>query len=71
MCGEMAGDTRLTPLLVGLGLDEFSMNTAALSDVKHIIREISFDECQKLAKKALQCADVEKVAALLGSSQEQ
>jgi phosphotransferase system enzyme I (PtsI) len=71
MCGEMAGDTRLTPLLVGLGLDEFSMNASALGDVKRIIRGISFDECQKLAKKALQCAYAEKVTALLGSSQEQ
>ena len=65
MCGEMAGDTRLTPLLVGLGLDEFSMNAAALGDVKRVIRGISFTECQKLAKKALRCAGVEEVSAML------
>ncbi|MDR2342914.1 MAG: phosphoenolpyruvate--protein phosphotransferase [Spirochaetaceae bacterium] len=65
MCGEMAGDTRLVPLLVGLGLDEFSMNAATINDVKRIIREFSFAECQKLARKALRCANAEEVAALL------
>jgi phosphotransferase system enzyme I (PtsI) len=70
MCGEMAGDTRLTPLLVGLGLDEFSMNAAALEDVKRIIHESSFAECQKLAKKALRCAGPEEVAALLANSRQ-
>jgi phosphotransferase system enzyme I (PtsI) len=65
MCGEMAGDAKLTRLLIGLGLDEFSMNSAALSDVKQIIRESSFAECQKLARRALRLAGAEEVSALL------
>ncbi|MDR3357084.1 MAG: phosphoenolpyruvate--protein phosphotransferase [Spirochaetaceae bacterium] len=65
MCGEMAGEAALVPLLVGLGLDEFSMNAAGLVDVKRIVRECSFDKCQKLAKKALNCAGPEEVMALL------
>ncbi|MDR2097343.1 MAG: phosphoenolpyruvate--protein phosphotransferase [Spirochaetaceae bacterium] len=65
MCGEMAGDVKLTPLLLGLGLDEFSMNSAAIPDVKRIIRETSFSECQKLARQALRCTGPEDVAVLL------
>ncbi|MDR2803204.1 MAG: phosphoenolpyruvate--protein phosphotransferase [Treponema sp.] len=65
MCGEMAGDTKLTRLLIGLGLDEFSMNTAALPEIKQIIMENSFEECRKLAKKALLCAKPEEVISLL------
>jgi phosphotransferase system enzyme I (PtsI) len=65
VCGEMAGDTRFAPLLVGLGLDEFSMNVNALYDIKRIIRENSFKECQKLAQNALCCASAKEVARLL------
>jgi phosphotransferase system enzyme I (PtsI) len=39
MCGEMAGDTRYTRLLLGLGLEEFSMHPSALLEVKKIVRE--------------------------------
>jgi phosphoenolpyruvate-protein kinase (PTS system EI component) len=48
-----------------LGLDEFSMNAAAIPDVKRIIRESSFTECQKLARRALLCAGAEEVSVLL------
>jgi phosphotransferase system enzyme I (PtsI) len=68
MCGEMAGDAKLTRLLIGLGLDEFSMNAAAIPDVKRIVRESSFAECQKLARRALRCASAEEVSALLKKS---
>jgi phosphotransferase system enzyme I (PtsI) len=64
MCGEMAGDASLTRLLVGLGLDEFSMNAGSISGVKRIIRESSFTECQKLAEKALACAGADEVERL-------
>jgi phosphotransferase system enzyme I (PtsI) len=65
MCGEMAGDAKLTRLLIGLGLDEFSMNAAAIPDVKQIIRESTFAECQKLARRALRLTGAEEVSALL------
>jgi phosphotransferase system enzyme I (PtsI) len=65
LCGEMAGNTRFTALLAGLGLDEFSMNAAAIPDVKRAICEKSFAECQKLAQKALRCASAKEVALLL------
>jgi phosphotransferase system enzyme I (PtsI) len=53
MCGEMAGDPGLTALLLGLGLDEFSMNAASIPNVKHIIREVKISACRKLAAELL------------------
>jgi phosphotransferase system enzyme I (PtsI) len=53
MCGEMAGDTRYTRLLLGLGLREFSVHPAALLEVKQIIIDSRVDELTYLAKKAL------------------
>lgn len=48
MCGEMAGDPLSTVLLLGLGLDEFSMSPAALLEVKRIIRSVNLHEAQEL-----------------------
>lgn len=53
MCGEMAGDPLATLLLVGLGLDEFSVNPSVLPEIKKIIRATRYKEARKIAKKAL------------------
>jgi phosphotransferase system enzyme I (PtsI) len=53
MCGEMAGDTKSTALLLGLGLDEFSMAAQSIPRVKQVIRDVSMDDCRKLADEAL------------------
>ena len=53
MCGEMAGDPLATPLLVGLGLTELSMNGRAVPVVKHRIRQLSLKESQEWAKQIL------------------
>ena len=53
MCGEMAGDPALTPLLVGLGLDEFSMAAPSIPHVKSKIREVTLSECKELASELL------------------
>ncbi len=50
MCGEMAGDPKLALLLVGLGLDEFSMNALGLPAVKKVIRSVSVAEARQLAQ---------------------
>lgn len=52
MCGEMAGDVTLTPLLVGLGLDELSAASSHVAAVKHAIRKLNVKECQKMAEEA-------------------
>jgi len=53
MCGEMAGNSAVTVLLLGLGLDEFSMASSSIPTVRRIIREVNADECKKLAKELL------------------
>ena len=53
MCGEMAGDPAVTVLLLGLGLDEFSMTASSIPLVKRIIREVSAADCRELAAEML------------------
>ena len=54
LCGEMAGDPGMTALLLGLGLDEFSMTVSSIPVVKRIIREVTASDCRKLAAELLQ-----------------
>ena len=53
MCGEMAGDSALVLILLGLGLDEFSLPSSAIPQVKYIIRSITIQEAEKIAQEAL------------------
>ncbi len=53
MCGEMAGNPLATILLLGLGLDEFSMVPSVIPEVKRIIRSTSFDEARRMAEEVL------------------
>jgi phosphotransferase system enzyme I (PtsI) len=56
MCGEMAGDPRMALLLVGMGLDEFSMNALGLPAVKRVIRSVSSTEAKQLVDQVLPMA---------------
>ncbi|WP_417879254.1 phosphoenolpyruvate-protein phosphotransferase PtsI [Vibrio sp.] len=53
MCGELAGDERATLLLLGMGLDEFSMSGISIPRVKKIIRNSNFAEVKAMAEEAL------------------
>ena len=53
LCGEMAGELLAIPILLGLGLDEFSMNPPAIPFAKRLIRSISYEQARKVAEKAL------------------
>ena len=53
LCGEMAGDPLATVLLVGLGLDEFSVVPSMLPEIKKIIRSVKSKEAKRIAEKAL------------------
>lgn len=53
MCGELAGDERATLLLLGMGLDEFSMSSISVPSVKKIIRNANMNEAQLLAEEVL------------------
>jgi len=55
VCGEIAGDAFLTPLLIGLGVDELSTAPSVVPQVKYIVRRLKMSEAQALAEFALQC----------------
>lgn len=56
MCGEMAGDPLATVLLLGLGLDEFSVVPSVLPEIKKIIRSLKYKDAKRIADKALSMA---------------
>ena len=55
VCGEMGGDITLTPLLIGLGIDEISCGSAVLPRVKRAVRSLDAAACRRLAADALDC----------------
>ena len=65
MCGEAAGDVKFIPLLVGLGLDEFSMNANKILKARKLITDLSFEECKELANKVLKLESTEEVKRIL------
>ncbi|MDJ1110893.1 phosphoenolpyruvate--protein phosphotransferase [Macrococcus sp. S115] len=65
MCGEMAGDTTAIPLLLGLGLDEFSMSATSILGARRQIKNLSQPEMAKVAEQALNCATQEEVVQLV------
>jgi len=67
VCGEMAGDPVLAPLLVGLGVDELSAAPPLVASLKFVIRRLKLAEAQELARFALDC---ESAADILSRCQE-
>jgi phosphotransferase system enzyme I (PtsI) len=65
MCGEMAGDTQFTKLLLGLGLKEFSMHPNALAEVKDIILNSNFNQLRPVAESLLSCSTHEEFESTL------
>ncbi len=68
MCGEMAGRPLHAPLLLGLGLDELSMNPQAIPLVKHMIRSISLADSKKMVKQILNLRTAREVFEVLRDS---
>ena len=65
MCGEMAGDKRLAPFLLGVGLDEFSMSAVSILEVKDQIRNLSQNEAEEIAGEALSYSTAREVENFL------
>ena len=66
MCGELAGDENATILLLGMGLDEFSMSAISVPRIKKLIRNVNYQDAKHLAEKALQqptAAEIERLVA--------
>ena len=67
MCGEMAGDPIAAPVLLGLGLDEFSMSSSRILPTRKIITSLNKKEMEDLAAKALKCQRESEVIELVKS----
>ena len=67
MCGEMAGDPVAAPVLLGLGLDEFSMSSSRILPTRKIITSLNKKEMEDLASKALKCQRESEVIELVKS----
>jgi phosphotransferase system enzyme I (PtsI) len=65
VCGEIAGEPLYAPLLVGMGVDEFSVGAASLPRVKEIIRRLKFSEAQELAGASLHASRGRDIVAML------
>jgi phosphoenolpyruvate-protein phosphotransferase (PTS system enzyme I) len=65
MCGEMAGDPQFVPLLLGMGLDEFSVSVSVIPEIKKVIRMMPFEKSKEIAKAALQMKTSEEVLKLI------
>lgn len=63
MCGELAGDERATLLLLGMGLDEFSMSGISIPKVKKVIRNSNFTEVKAMAEEALSLPTAAEIEA--------
>jgi phosphotransferase system enzyme I (PtsI) len=65
VCGEMAANPKLTPLLLGLGLRSFSMNASALPRVKQAVRGVEIDACARFARQVMEQSDPERIKDLV------
>nr|VZS00630.1 Phosphoenolpyruvate-protein phosphotransferase [Mycoplasma feriruminatoris] len=65
MCGEMAGDRKALPILLGLDLDAFSMSATSVLKARSLMSKIEFDKAKNLATKALECQTHEQVSELV------
>lgn len=65
ICGEMAGEPSAALLLLGLGLDEFSMSASSIPYIKRIIRLVSLEQAKFIASQALQLATAKEIESLM------
>lgn len=68
MCGEMAGDELAIPILLGLGLDEFSMSASSILRARSLIRQLQFEDMKELANQAVNMSTSEEVVELVKSA---
>jgi phosphotransferase system enzyme I (PtsI) len=67
LCGEMAGNPQAVPLLLGLGLDEFSMAAVSVPTVKALLRTISKTQAEEIARQCLKLPNLQRVREFLDS----
>jgi phosphocarrier protein FPr len=64
ICGELGGDPDATPILIGLGVDELSLNPAGIPRIKSILRDLTMERARGLAEQALHCQTSAEVRQL-------
>ena len=67
VCGEMAGNPKLVPLLLGLGLRSLSMNASSIPRVKQAVRGLDIDDCARFARRVMEQGDPVRIAELVES----
>lgn len=67
LCGEIAGDPRLTKLLLGLGLRDLSMSAPSLPRIKKQVMDLSMDECITFAAELMSLTDARKIAEMIAA----
>lgn len=67
MCGEFASDTKATKMLLGFGLDEFSMSASEINNVKKYILDFSFEEAEQYANNILKQTTIEDVMKVISN----
>lgn len=65
MCGEMAGDQKLIPILLGMGLDEFSMSPISILPARKLIRSLKYEETKEIASKVVNMSSAEEIEAYM------
>lgn len=65
ICGELGGESRYLPLLLGLGIDELSMSGPRIPGIKSLLRQLNSDACRQLAEKACECRSADEIETLL------
>lgn len=65
MCGEMAGKEELIPLLLGMGLDEFSMSASFVLKAKKLMGELNYENCKKIVQKVMKMSTSEEIRSFL------
>ena len=67
VCGEMAGNPKLVPLLLGLGIRSFSMNASAIPRVKQAVRALDIGDCARFARRVMEQSDPARIRELVAA----
>ncbi|WP_432402304.1 phosphoenolpyruvate--protein phosphotransferase [Wukongibacter sp. M2B1] len=65
MCGEMAGDKRMIPILLGLGLDEFSMSPISVLPARKLIKSLKYEDMKQFAKEVMNMSSAKEIEELI------
>ncbi len=65
VCGEMAGNAKFVPLLLGLGIRNLSMSASSIPRVKQMVRTLNVDDCARLARRVMEQSDPRRIAAMI------